>query len=165
MSTCIGFDPGYDRLGWAVGEVDKGSIKHLIAYGAIITDPLQSLHQRYSQILTELETLINTHHPTEAALESLFFATNRKTALHVSEARGILISVLLRHHCELSEYTPLQIKQAVTGYGKAEKTAIDKMVRLQLKLPDTKILDDTMDALAVLLTHASRGYFEKRTHQ
>lgn len=161
----MGFDPGYDRLGWAVGEVEKGAIQQLTAYGAIITDPHQTLHQRYSQMLTELETLVITHHPTAAAIESLFFATNRKTALHVSEARGILISVLLRHHCELSEYTPLQIKQAVTGYGNAEKTAVDKMVRLQLKLPDTKILDDTMDALAVLLTYATRGYFDKRTHQ
>lgn len=160
----MAFDPGYDRLGWAVGEIEKGSVQQLTAYGAIITNPKQTLHQRYSQILTELEALVITHHPTAAAIESLFFATNRKTALHVSEARGILISVLLRHQCELSEYTPLQIKQAVTGYGNAEKTAVDKMVRLQLKLPNTKILDDTMDALAVLLTYATRGYFEKRTH-
>ncbi len=161
----MGFDPGYDRLGWAVGELENGKIVQLTAYGAIITDPQQTLYQRYAQILTELETLVVTHQPTEAAIESLFFATNRKTALHVSEARGILISVLLRHDCQLSEYTPLQIKQAVTGYGNAEKTAVDKMVRLQLKLPNTKILDDTMDALAVLLTYATRGYFEKRTQQ
>lgn len=165
MSRCIAFDPGFDRLGWAVGELSAGKVTELKGYGAIITNPKETLHQRYSQILTELEALLNEYAPTEAAIESLFFATNKKTALHVSEARGILISVLLRHECSISEYTPLQIKQAVTGYGNAEKSAVDKMVRLQLKLPATKILDDTMDALAVLLTYATRGYFEKRTQQ
>ncbi len=163
MTTCIAFDPGYDRLGWAVGEVSHGSITKLVAYGAIITNPKETLHERYTQILNELDALMLQYQPQEAALESLFFATNKKTALHVSEARGVLISVLLRQHCLLFEYTPLQVKQAVTGNGRAEKAAVDRMVRMQLALPPTKILDDTMDALGVLLTYATRSHFEKRT--
>lgn len=162
MITCVAFDPGYDRLGWAVGEVHAGSVKKLLAYGAVQTSARDTLHMRYLQLLKEIGLLLKQYNPTHAALESLFFATNKKTALTVSEARGILIAQLLMHPCHVSEYTPLQVKQAVTGSGAAEKKAVDKMVRLQLALPTTPILDDTMDALGVLLTFAARFEFEER---
>ncbi len=164
MITCMAFDPGYDRLGWAVGDIEAGTVKHLHGYGAVQTSSKDTLHTRYVQILTETAVLLDRYKPTHAALESLFFATNKKTALHVSEARGVLIAQLLTHHCRLSEYTPLQVKQAVTGTGSAEKRSVDKMVRLQLALPTGPILDDTMDALGVLITFAARWAFEERMH-
>ena len=94
--------------------------------------------------------------PEEAAIESLFWFRNKSTALHVSEARGIVISLFLQAGVKISEYTPLQIKQSVTGYGRADKKAVEKMVRTELNLARQKspaILDDTIDAMALLICH------------
>jgi crossover junction endodeoxyribonuclease RuvC len=159
MITLLGIDPGYDRIGWAVGHV-QGSKLAVVEFGCIETDKTQSLIDRYQQIDTQLEAVIKKLQPAEAAVESLFFFKNQTTAMHVSEARGIIISCLFRHRVSFAEYTPLQIKQAVTGYGRADKKAVDKMVRLQLGLKTgngkaEKILDDTMDALAILITHSA----------
>lgn len=153
QTVIMGIDPGYDRLGWAVGKM-VGSHLEIIDYGFIMTEKWQTIFQRYNHLRIALEKLIGDFHPTEAAIESLFFSKNQKTAMKVSEARGIILSSLLRFECEIFEYTPQEVKQGVTGFGKAEKNAVDKMVRLQLKLGDEKILDDTMDALAILLTHS-----------
>lgn len=156
--TLMAIDPGYDRVGWAIGQVQGSQIQSVV-FGLIQTNHLDSLMTRYQQIDEELSQLLTKYAPQEAAVESLFFATNRRTAMHVSEARGIIISCIFRHHVKFAEYTPLQIKQAVTGFGKADKVAVEKMVRLQLgKFLTTnteKIVDDTLDALGLLLTHAS----------
>ncbi|MDO5561553.1 MAG: crossover junction endodeoxyribonuclease RuvC, partial [bacterium] len=99
--------------------------------------------------------IIEEFKPDTAALETLFFFKNQTTVMQVAETRGIIISNLLRHNVEIFQYTPRQIKSAVAGHGAADKTGVEKLVRLQLKLPeDTKIIDDTYDALAALLTHA-----------
>ncbi len=157
--TLLGIDPGYDRVGWAIGQVTGAQIVAL-DFGCIETDKTQTLIERYHQIDRELTQVIQKYQPSEAAVESLFFFKNQTTAMHVSEARGVIISCLFRYQVGFAEYTPLQIKQAVAGFGRADKQAVDKMVRLQLKLDERqpsgkKVLDDTMDALAIMITHAA----------
>jgi crossover junction endodeoxyribonuclease RuvC len=157
----IGIDPGFDRMGWGVGQQNSKGEVVIIAHGCILTPKSDDIFVRYKQLRLELETILHKYAPAEAGIETLFFSNNQKTAMRVSEARGIIISVLLAQGCQVAEYNPLQIKQAVTGFGKAEKAAVDKMVRLQLKLPAGKIIDDTMDALAVLLTHSTARKINK----
>jgi crossover junction endodeoxyribonuclease RuvC len=119
-----------------------------------------SLTERYTEIDKQLSAIITKHTPSEAALESLFFFKNITTAMHVSEARGVILSSLLRHQVTCFEYTPLQVKQSVTGYGRADKSAVERMVEMQLgsqmkELKKPKLLDDTLDAIAVALTHGA----------
>lgn len=148
----IGIDPGYDRLGWAVGENTKGKW-NIADFGCIQTAKSDTLVQRYSQINTELSEIISEHKPDQAAVETLFFSVNKKTALQVSEARGVILSCLIQNNIEIFEYNPNQIKLTVTGYGNADKKAVEKMVRLQLPIPKIKIIDDAIDALAIMMTH------------
>jgi crossover junction endodeoxyribonuclease RuvC len=150
--TILGIDPGYDRLGWAIGTA-QGRNWRDIHHGVIQTSSQESLVNRYQVLDNELTKIIKTHQPTVAAIESLFFFKNQKTALKVSEARGVIISACLRQKLTIEEFTPLQIKQAVTGYGRADKKAVEKMVRMQLKLEKQPIIDDVIDALAVMLTY------------
>lgn len=153
MATVISFDPGYDRLGWAIANIQKHTIK-IGEYGCITTTKSKSLFERYAEIIIALDVLLKKNQPTEAAIESLFFFSNQKTAMKVAEARGVVISRLVRSGIAIFEYTPLQIKEAVTGYGRADKKAVEKMVRSQLHIdPQKKILDDTFDALALQITH------------
>lgn len=147
----IGIDPGYDRVGLAIGQKD-GQSWQIMAHACIQTDKKTHLFARYAQIAEELEKLILKYKVTEAGIESLFWFKNKSTALDVSEARGIIIATLLRQGIKISEYTPLQIKQSLTGYGRADKKAVEKMVRMELALED-KIIDDTIDALATMICH------------
>lgn len=151
--TILAIDPGYDRIGWAVGTNQQTQISQL-NFGCIQTNSDQTLYQRYQQIIQELSQIITKYQPTQLAIESLFFFKNQKTVMQVSEARGVIIGCCLRSNLEVYEYTPLQIKQAVTGYGRADKNQVDQMLRLQLKLGQQKIIDDAMDAIGVLLTHS-----------
>ncbi len=155
----IGIDPGYDRVGLAIGQ-KNASAWQLLAYQCIQTDKKASLFTRYLQIATELEALILKYQISEAGIESLFWFKNQSTALPVSEARGVIIATLLRHGVKISEYTPLQIKQSLTGYGRADKKAVEKMVRLELAL-EGKIMDDTIDALATMICHQASRKIEK----
>jgi crossover junction endodeoxyribonuclease RuvC len=148
----LGIDPGYDRVGWAIGTT-QGKQWLSISYGVIQTDKTAPLTERYRSLADQLAVLIKTYSPRIAVIESLFFFKNQKTALKVSEARGVIIKTCLAHQLKLAEFTPLQIKQAVTGYGRADKKSVEKMVRLQLKLTDKKIVDDAIDALAIMLTY------------
>lgn len=151
----IAFDPGYDRLGWAVGRY-SGEQWQDLAYGCLESSKKQTLTERYKQIMQALQQLIEKYQPQEAALESLFWAHNQSTALQVSQARGLIMTLLLQKNIQIFEYTPLQVKQSVTGYGRADKKAVEKMVRAELGIK-AKLLDDTLDALAVMLCHqASR---------
>lgn len=149
--TILGIDPGYDRLGWAVGVID-GQKWTKLTYGCIETPKDMELFDRYKLLQTKLTEVIKTNQPQIAAIENLFFFKNQKTAMKVSEARGIIISTCFAAGLDVYEFNPMQIKQAVTGYGKADKKAVEKMVRLQLNLPKEKIIDDAIDALAVMMT-------------
>ena len=162
--TLLSIDPGYDRLGWAIGTI--GSTYQLLDAGCIQTEKKDSIFVRYQQIISELQPILDKYHPTEAALETLFFSKNTTTALRVSESRGVTISVLLAAHCRIFEYNPVEIKQAVTGSGSANKQAVEKMVAMQVKLPNQKkLIDDAIDAVAVGITHATKGRMQKLTQR
>ncbi|MEO8581095.1 MAG: crossover junction endodeoxyribonuclease RuvC [Patescibacteria group bacterium] len=150
--TILAIDPGYDRCGWAVviGKLDQASFQ----YGSIETNKNETFFQRLSQVISFLEKMIQLYQPTDLAIETLFFSKNVKTAMRVAEVRGAITGLCLQHSMKIFEYSPIEVKQAATGNGKADKKAIEKMVRLQLKIPASeKLLDDTLDALAIGLTH------------
>jgi len=149
----LGIDPGYDRIGWAVGKKKSQSVA-VLGYGLIQTDSKAKLSQRYLQIQTELTQIIKQYQPQICAIEKLFFAQNKTTALKVSEARGVILITAITHQLEIYEFSPQEIKLSVTGYGGADKQAVTKMLGIQLELPSEKIIDDVTDALAVVLTTA-----------
>jgi len=159
----IGIDPGYDRLGWAVAQKNPGAW-HVFDQGCIVTDRQEEIEQRFQQILDELSAIIQRYQPQEAAVETLFWFKNQSSAMKVSEARGLIIANLLDAGIEISQYTPLQIKQAITGYGRADKKAVEKMVRLELAIDQNQaknIIDDTFDALALVICHQASRKLKK----
>ena len=152
----LGIDPGYDRLGWAILAVPRTAPKKLLAAGLITTNKEQTFYKRLQTIDHDLSQVIAKYQPNLAAMESLFFQNNQKTAFQVAEARGVIKSCLFRAALPLVEYTPLQVKVGVTGHGQATKDAVAKMVRLEFSLSTkTKIIDDTLDAIAIALTHSA----------
>ena len=151
--TILGIDPGYATVGWGVIKSEKGK-QSMVGYGAIVTPKTQPMPERLLYIGGELKKLIEEHKPDAVAVEELFFHTNQKTAITVAQARGVIIYVAESLGAKLYEYTPLQIKQALTGYGRADKQQMQYMVKLLLRLTDIPKPDDAADALAVALTHA-----------
>ena len=151
----LGIDPGYDRMGWGIGT-PKGNSWTNLHHGCIQTPKDMKLFDRYQLLQEELDKIIKIHQPKIAAIESLFFFKNQKTALKVSEARGVILSTCFTNGLKLYEFTPLQIKQAATGYGRADEKSVEKMVRLQLNLTKEKIIDDAIDALAVMMTYQAQ---------
>lgn len=150
----LGIDPGYDRCGWAVVEV-RGMKVHCHAAGCIQTSSKAEKYQRFNQVWTQLNE-VATHFPvTVLAMERLVFGRNVSTALPVSEVRGLCFAVAFSHTLPVKEYTPNEIKLAVTGYGRATKPQVLEMVTRLLKLEKIPNLDDTGDALAVALTYAA----------
>jgi crossover junction endodeoxyribonuclease RuvC len=149
----LGIDPGYATVGWGVIKSEKG--RHsAVGYGVITTPKTQPMPDRLVYIGNELSKLIETHKPDAVAVEELFFHTNQKTVITVAQARGVIIYVAQGLGARLYEYTPLQIKQALTGYGRAEKQQMQIMVKTILCLKEIPKPDDAADALAVALTHA-----------
>jgi crossover junction endodeoxyribonuclease RuvC len=149
----LGIDPGYDRVGWAV--LDTGhNTQTLLASGCIET-PSRAIFDRYSNIFHTLVNIVKEWQPAECGIESLFFERNVTTAIRVSEARGVVIAALLEHGVSIHEYTPLQIKAAVTGNGRATKPEVWRMVKLLTKLETMPKLDDEVDAIAAALCHAA----------
>lgn len=146
----LGIDPGIGRTGW--GVINKNGAKtSLIAYGCIETKAHSPLESRLPILFDELTAIISTHKPDSAALETLFFNTNAKTAMIVGQARGVAVLALARAHITQTEFTPLQVKQAVTGYGAAPKQQVQQMVKTLLNLDTIPQPDDAADALAVAL--------------
>lgn len=150
----LGVDPGTGRLGWAIVEKEKG-IESLIDCGCIETPPHTDLNIRLEIIFNTLNRIIRENKPDEASVEDLFFATNRKTAISVGAARGVVLLACQLAKLKISSYTPLQIKSAVTGYGSADKKQVEFMVKQILKIKELKQIDDTIDAIAAALTHLS----------
>ena len=150
----LGIDPGLGTMGW--GVIDTDGVKHrLIQYGAILTQPGQPLPQRLRAIFKGVSQLMETFQPEDVAFEELFFSKNITTGMAVSAARGVALVAVAEKTDNLFEYTPMQIKQAITGYGKADKHQIQMMVRLMLSMNETPRPDDAADALAVAITHAN----------
>lgn len=152
----LGIDPGTGRTGWAIVEKEAGKEK-LVECGCLETVAKTPLPERLEKIFTFVTDLIKKHKPDEAAVEDLFFATNAKTAMSVAQARGVVLLACKLNKIPSFDYSPLNIKSAITGYGKADKKMVEKMVMLILKIKEKQKLDDTADAMAVALTHlASR---------
>ena len=149
----LGIDPGIAIVGYGVIEAVRGNFK-AIDYGVITTPKEKSTPERLKMIEVALTKLIEQYNPEEIALEELFFQTNVKTAITVAEARGVILLTCINKCGKLYEYTPLEIKQAITGYGKADKKQMQTMVKILLKLRDIPRPDDAADALAAALTHA-----------
>ncbi len=160
MTTILGIDPGYGRLGWAIGRHNGTSWDNLVL-DCIETSSKADPLDRYRKLEEELQKVIDQHHPQEAAVETLFFANNRKTAMKVAESRGIILATLIRNQLPVAQYNPMEIKETVTGYGKADKKAVEKILRMEFNLRQEEILDDALDALAVVLTHNIRSRTNK----
>ena len=150
----LAVDPGYDRLGIAVLEKEEGD-ETLVYSDCFQTNKNDSYSVRLRAIGDEVERLIEEYSPDVFASEGLFFATNRKTAIDVAGSRGAIFYVAEKYNLPVHEYTPLQIKVAVTGYGKSDKAQVTDMVCRLIKMDDKKRLDDEFDAIAVALTCAA----------
>lgn len=153
----LGIDPGYGIVGYSIIEY-KGNIFKLLKADSIKTEPNLSLYQRLCQIYDELDNIIKKYSPTDAAIETLYFNHNSKTVMGVAEARGVILLKLKQLNINIKEYTPLQLKQAVTGYGRATKIQVQEMVKNILNLKVIPKLDDTTDAMAIAICHAHSKY-------
>lgn len=158
----LGLDPGYAIVGYGVIEY-KANKFNVIDYGAITTSKDNELNDRLLQIYNELCVILDKYRPEALSIEQLFFNTNATTAIGVAEARGICILAAKQRGMDIAEYTPLQVKQSVTGYGKAIKQQVQEMTRMLLNLRAVPKPDDTADALAVAICHAhSAGSLAER---
>ena len=152
----LGIDPGIAIVGWGVIEYN-GSRFTTLGYGSIETPAGMDTEQRLSLIYDGIKQLIEKYHPDHMAIEELFFNTNQTTGIRVAEARGVIIMCAYRMGVKMFEYTPLQVKQAIVGYGRAEKKQVITMVTMFLGLKKAPKPDDTADALAIAVCHAHTG--------
>ncbi|MDR1409549.1 MAG: crossover junction endodeoxyribonuclease RuvC [Oscillospiraceae bacterium] len=150
--TIIGIDPGYALVGYGAVQYQNNHFK-VLEYGAISTQASTPFTQRLEEIYIGLRGLIAKFRPNGFAMEKLFFNTNTKTAIDVAQARGVLLLAAQLEGLKVGEYTPLQIKQSVCGYGRAEKKQMQEMTRLLLNLPSIPKPDDAADALAIAICH------------
>jgi len=148
----LGIDPGTATTGWAILEEKEGKIK-TVAYGHISTSSENSVSSRLLEVAQDLEKIIKKYKPQESAVEDIFFFKNVKTAVKVSQSRGAMLLTLEKKNVRIFSYTPLQVKQAITGYGRAEKKQIQIMMKNILRLKSIPKPDDTADALAIALCH------------
>ncbi len=152
MRITLGIDPGTAIVGYAVIAA-RGDELSMIVCDVITTPAGMPLAQRLQLIYRGLGEIITTYRPTEAAMEELFFAKNARTALTVGQARGVAMLALANGGLSIAEYTPMQVKQAVTGYGSAKKDQVGEMVRILLRLASVPRPDDAADAAAVAICH------------
>jgi crossover junction endodeoxyribonuclease RuvC len=148
----LGIDPGTATTGYGLVREQDQEL-HLKGYGVIITPAKQQLHQRLQTIYSDLTALIQEHQPEVAAVEELFFSRNARTALSVGHARGVVLLALAHAGLPVFEYKPLEIKQAVAGYGGADKRQVQEMVRMLLSLDHVPQPDDAADGVAVAVCH------------
>jgi len=152
----LGIDPGLATLGYGVIEADNNR-RRLIQFGTLTTPAGQPMPQRLRAIFQGMNQLMDIYQPEDVAFEELFFSKNITTGMAVSAARGVALVAVVQRTDNLYEYTPMQIKQAVTGYGKADKKQIQQMVKLLLKMDTIPKPDDAADAIACAITHCQTG--------
>ena len=151
----LGIDPGTGIMGF--GVIDSGSQPKMVDAGVIRTKVHQPEPERLVIIYDALQEIVKLNQPAAVSVEKLFFARNVTTAMSVAQARGIVLLVAQQHNLPIFEYTPMQIKQTITGYGKADKKQMQEMVRMLLKLKEVPKPDDCADALAAALTYAAHA--------
>ena len=149
----IGIDPGYAIVGFGVLEYNRAQFQ-VVDYGAVTTPADMDFNSRLLEIYNDLCYILDKFRPDFLAIERLYFTSNQKTAIDVAQARGIVLLAARQRNIDVFEYTPLQVKQSVTGYGKAVKKQVQEMTTRILKLPEIPKPDDTADALAIAICHA-----------
>lgn len=156
----LGIDPGLAITGFGVIKYEKNSFE-AIQYGVIRTPSKTPLPDRLVKIQESIHTLVQQYNPDCAAIEELFFNTNAKSAFLVGQARGVAVVTVASAGLPIYEYTPLQVKQGVAGYGRADKNQIQQMVKTLLNLKEIPKPDDAADALAIAMCHAHTGHFQQ----
>lgn len=151
----LGIDPGTATVGWGIIEIHR-SQSTAVAFGHISTSKDLPPSERLAEISKDLVLIVKKYKPVEAAVEELFFFKNQKTIISVAQARGAILLTLQKLCVKVSGYTPLEVKQALTNYGRADKSQVQLMVKTLLKLSSVPKPDDVADALAIALCHASR---------
>jgi crossover junction endodeoxyribonuclease RuvC len=158
----LGLDPGTATVGYGVVEENDGRVQ-LVAYGVISTTPKDTAARRLQIIYQELNQLLETYRPDAAAVEEVFFGRNITTAISVGQARGVLLLALANANLPIAEFSPPKIKEAVSGYGNANKKQVQFMVQNLLDLPEPPQPDDAADGLAVALTHYQHWRYQSLT--
>lgn len=153
----LGIDPGMAIVGYALVNYENNEYT-LETSGSIRTDKNSMTSERLLEIYNDMSTIIKKYEPDCASVEKLYFFKNQKTIIPVAESRGVILTVLEKYKTPIHEYTPIEVKQVLTGYGRADKKEVEKMVRLTLKNANLPKLDDTIDAIAIAICH-SRNLF------
>ena len=152
----LGIDPGYAIVGWGVLEFDNVRFG-VVKYGAITTKPDTPFDKRLAEIYSDMCSILDGYKPDCVSIEKLYFNTNTTTAIDVAQARGVIVLAAAQRDIPIFEYTPLQVKSAVTGYGRAEKRQMQEMTKNILNLKTVPKPDDTADALAIAICHGHTG--------
>ena len=153
MTLALGIDPGIATTGYGLVRLEPDGELVAVKYGVILTPKTDSIPERLDSLYRELKSLLKKHKPDTAGVEKLFFQRNISTAIAVGQARGVVLLALQQAGLEISEYTPNEVKQAVAGYGSADKKQVQDMVRVLLQLKEIPKPDDAADALAIAITH------------
>lgn len=157
----VGIDPGTATTGFGfICEKENGDLE-VLDYGVILTPAGDTMANRLKKIFNELSALLILHRPDSSAVEKLFFQRNVTTALSVGQARGVILLAMAEHHIPIAEYTPMEIKQAIAGYGGADKLQVQQMVKALLGLNDIPKPDDAADALAIAICHIHTSRFNR----
>lgn len=160
----LGLDPGMAIVGYSVLDFD-GTNFELLHSGAIKTDKSLDDSKRLLEIFNDLSTIIERYKPDTASVEKLFFFKNQKTIIPVAEARGVIMMTLEKFKIPAFEYTPIEVKQTLTGYGRADKKEVEQMVKLTLERDNLPKLDDTIDSIAIAICHTRQHILEERYEQ
>ena len=148
----LGIDPGIGIVGYSLIEFD-GENSVLLHSGSIQTQKNSKESARLLEIWEDMNTIIEKYHPDCSAIEKLFFFRNRTTVMPVAHARGVILTVLEQHHIKIYEYTPMEVKQILTGYGRADKKEVEQMVKISLGVENLPKLDDTVDSIDIAITY------------
>jgi len=164
MTLALGIDPGIATTGYGLVRLHPDTSLETLKYGIISTPAGLSVPERLVMLYDEMKALLATHNPDTCAVEKLFFQRNVSTAIAVGQARGVVLLSIAQAGLEVGEYTPNEIKQAVAGYGSAQKRQVQEMVRTLLVLPEIPRPDDAADALAVAITHLHSTQYRSLTN-
>ena len=155
MKTIIGIDPGLSAIGYGIIKIDKNKVIH-ISHGVIRTTPHNSIGERLKKINDELIQIIEQHNPQIMAIEDVFYSQNIKVAIKMGHVRGVVLLAAVNHSISIFEYSPREVKLAVTGNGNASKQQVQRMVVQLFRLPQSPLSYDITDAMAVAICHCNR---------
>ena len=154
----LGIDPGLAIVGWSIVDINKND-NILEASGSIQTDKNKTDSQRLLEIENDMQTILDIYKPQIASIEKLFYFKNQKTVIPVAEARGVILSVLEKNSIPIYEFTPIEVKQIITGYGRASKDEVAKIVAMSIQYKKLPKLDDTLDSIAIALCYSRNNIY------